>query len=385
MQALWILAVLGAMVALSEILARRGWLRHLGSALLVIVFTAVVANLGVIPTVTDGSPVYDAVFSVVAPLAIFWLLLGVSLRSVLAAGPVMLGLFLLGSGGTFLGVLGAMALVGGEAAFGPLHHALGGMFVGTYTGGSINFNAVAIEYDVMSESVLYAGAAVVDNLATTVWMIATVAIPRLLNHLRPAAAGAKEALERTREDEEEFHDQEVTGAADLGTLLGLGAATLWVSEALATWTGESLGFSVPAILILTTLALVMAQIPVVQRIRGAQVLGWFAVMIFLAVIGALCDVAALGQLEDLALPLLGLVLVTITVHGALVFGGAWLLRLDFDVAAVASQANVGGGTSALALARSLDRSDLALPAILVGALGNALGTYLGFLAVAILG
>jgi uncharacterized membrane protein len=47
------------------------------------------------------------------------------------------------------------------------------------------------------------------------------------------------------------------------------------------------------------------------------------------------------------------------------------------VAAVASQANIGGGTSALALARSLGRRDLVLPAILVGSLGTALGTYLG--------
>ena len=45
---------------------------------------------------------------------------------------------------------------------------------------------------------------------------------------------------------------------------------------------------------------------------------------------------------------------------------------------------IGGSTSALALARSLGRGDLALPGILVGALGNALGTYLGFLTAALL-
>ena len=59
--------------------------------------------------------------------------------------------------------------------------------------------------------------------------------------------------------------------------------------------------------------------------------------------------------------------------------------LDPDVAAVASQANVGGGTSALALARSLGRADLVLPALLMGALGNGLGTYLGFVAAELLG
>lgn len=75
---------------------------------------------------------------------------------------------------------------------------------------------------------------------------------------------------------------------------------------------------------------------------------------------------------------------TILVHGTIVFGSARALKIDPQVAAVASQANIGGGTSALALARSLNRSDLILPAILVGSLGSALGTYLGFLTVGIL-
>ena len=51
---------------------------------------------------------------------------------------------------------------------------------------------------------------------------------------------------------------------------------------------------------------------------------------------------------------------------------------------IASQANIGGGTSAIALAESFNRKELILPAILVGSLGNALGTYLGFLVVYIL-
>ena len=71
--------------------------------------------------------------------------------------------------------------------------------------------------------------------------------------------------------------------------------------------------------------------------------------------------------------------VIVAVHGAVSFGLGALFRIDPDIVAVASQANIGGGTSALALARSLDRPDLTLPAILVGSLGYGIGTYLGFL------
>jgi uncharacterized membrane protein len=70
--------------------------------------------------------------------------------------------------------------------------------------------------------------------------------------------------------------------------------------------------------------------------------------------------------------------VLVLVHGLVTYGAARLMRLDLDVASVASQANVGGGTSALAVARSLGRGDLVLPAVLIGSLGNAVGTFLGF-------
>jgi len=68
-----------------------------------------------------------------------------------------------------------------------------------------------------------------------------------------------------------------------------------------------------------------------------------------------------------------------------IFGVARWTRCDLATAAVASQANIGGGTTALALARSLGRPDLELPAILAGSVGTALGTYAGFLVAALFG
>ncbi|MEL6616607.1 MAG: DUF819 family protein, partial [Bacteroidota bacterium] len=135
---------------------------------------------------------------------------------------------------------------------------------------------------------------------------------------------------------------------------------------------------VPAILTITVIALVIAQTPWARDVKGAQAIGMFAVYLFLGVIGAFCDVNALGDLGALGLTLLAFATVVVTVHGLVTFAGARLLKLDLDLAAVVSQANVGGGTSALALARSLGRSDLVLPAVLLGSLGNALGTFLGF-------
>lgn len=381
---LYILGMLSLVVVISEVLVRRTALRHLGTALVVILVTAVAANVGILPAGSPPEapvPAYDAVFAYLAPLAIFWLVLPISLREVWKAGPAILALFLVGSAAVMVGAFVGMALFGRGDAFGPLQHALGGMFVGTYTGGSINFNAVAIGYEVMEDGTLFAGAVVVDNIVTAVWMMATLALPRLLAPLWPrgtVADGHDEAdVLGIGTDTEEVHP------LDLGLLLALGLGSVLVSDLVAGWSAER-GVPVPSILILTALALALAQLPAVTRLRGMRVLGMFAVYLFLAVIGAFCDLVRLGEMGGTGLLLLGFAGTLVAVHGLVTFGAARLFRMDPDVAAVASQANVGGGTSALAVARSLGRPDLVLPGILVGSLGNALGTFLGFWAAALL-
>ena len=76
--------------------------------------------------------------------------------------------------------------------------------------------------------------------------------------------------------------------------------------------------------------------------------------------------------------------IVLLVHGLLIFGVGALLKIDPTLTAVASQANVGGSTSALALARSLGQERWVVPGVLAGALGSALGTYLGFAAASLL-
>ena len=77
--------------------------------------------------------------------------------------------------------------------------------------------------------------------------------------------------------------------------------------------------------------------------------------------------------------MLMLVSILVVVHAGVIFGIGGLFKQDWDILSIASQANIGGSGSALALAKGLNRADLLLPGILVGALGNAIGTYCGLL------
>lgn len=381
---LWVAGVLAGLIVAAEWLVRHTALRHFGSALLVILLGAVAANLEVIPSASDATPLYDGVFTYVAPLTIFWLLLEVNLRAVRAAGIPMLVMFLLGAAGTTLGVFLGIVAVGTDA-FGSLTAPLAGMFTGTYTGGSINFNAIGLHYGVVEEGAIYAGAVAVDNLMTAIWMIATLAFPPLLQRLAPRARLAHDQSAAAGYDEmRHHHDTETVSPMDLGITLALGAGALWLSGVIASALA-GMGVPIPSILVLTTLALLLAQHPRFAALTGARVLGIFGVYVFLVVIGAHAEIAALAALGQIGVTLLAFVVVTVVVHGLFTFGAGWALRQDWEVVAIASQANIGGGTSALALARSFDRPELFLPAILVGSLGTAGGTYLGFFVAGLLG
>ena len=112
---LFVIAVLSLNVVVSEWLVRHTFFKHFGTALLVIVVTAVTANLGLIPTSSEATPVYGGVFTYVVPLAIFWLLLQVNLRDILEAGLPLLAAVLIGSlgygVGTYLGLFAAAYLL----------------------------------------------------------------------------------------------------------------------------------------------------------------------------------------------------------------------------------------------------------------------------------
>jgi len=369
---LFILFVLCLNVVICEWLARRPGLHHIGTALLVIVVTAVEANLGIIPTVE--TPIYEGIFGYVAPFSLFLLLLSVNLKDLRQAGLPMLTMYLIGSVGTIIGVLTSVWAFSAPQTIGTLFYALAGMFTGTYIGGSVNFHAVALHYGVSKAGNLFIASTAADNIMTTLWMIVTLAVPRFLQQRFPRTLPTAQTDTTDKGSSNPYQDSETMTPNDLALLLALGIGSIFLSKQLAAVVP-----GVPFVLILTTMALVLAQFRAINRLRGSRLLGLFGIYIFLAVIGAYCDIAALLRDGQLAIILFGMILLLVLVHGGILFGIGALFRQDWAVLGIASQANIGGATSALALAKSLGRPDLQLPAVLVGTLGNAIGTYLGIL------
>src|SRR5690606_33664204 len=131
-----ILAVFFGLTALASWLERTTIGQRISSAMLVIAFSLMLANLGILPRT---APAYDAIWTCLVPLAIALYLIRADLVGIVRhAGRTLLA-FAIGAIGVCVGAwLGAQLL-----DLGPREAQYAAVFTGTYIGGSLNFAAVA--------------------------------------------------------------------------------------------------------------------------------------------------------------------------------------------------------------------------------------------------
>jgi len=364
-------ALIAAVTALGFWLENRfSWARTVGASLLIIGLGATLSNLNLVPAT---SPVYDIVSGPITSLAIVWLLLGVNLQDLKSAGPRMLLAFGLAVVATSIGAFVATLLLGstlpGEA------WKLAGALTGTYAGGSLNFVSVAREVG-LADSV-FAATAAADNVLTALWMGATLMLPLWLGPLFARRASDAAPTEKPPDSVSRPANNQPARLLqtaqlrpfDLITLFALGLTLILVADRIATTVPQ-----VPAVVWLTTLALAVAQLPAVRRLEGAFTLGLISLNLFFVIIGIGSRLAEMLHLGPQIFVFTALV---VALHGLILYGSAWLFRLDAGTTSVASQAAVGGPSTAMALAAARGWPELALPGVLVGLLGYAVGNYAG--------
>jgi len=370
-----IVVVLAAVVLLAVFLEERYALfRSLGSALVGILAGMALSNAGLIP---GESPAYEFLMGTGVSVGIALILLGVDLRTVVQAGPRMLGAFLIGAVGTAIGAGVGGGLLAGRV--GPETWKLAGQYTGTYTGGGMNFAALGQAFDTSSS--LFAAATAADVIITAVWMVVCLGAPLVFSRSRTAAAApdAREVSPTTGPPTLERRLHTTTRRVVLGDVAALGTiaiGSVWLAGAIETRIP-----AVPAVLWLTTIVLILAQVPAIKRLSGAALLGNYLVLLFLASNGARSVVSTMLGVGP---AVLYFALMTVAIHGAIIFGVGRIFRIDLPTLAVASQANVGGAASAIALAGARGYGDRLVPGVAVGLLGYALGNYSGFAVAALL-
>lgn len=374
MNQLEILAVLLATIAFAHWYGQKPGGRIFGGALLVIICVAILANVGVVPLARDNVPVYNQLLGTAAPVSIFMLLLSARLDALTRLGRPLALMFGFAALGTVVGVVVAGFVLGASDWMGEWHGPLSGMFAATYIGGGANFNALAFHYEFMQSGNLYAAAVVADHILTVVWIALLLISPRLLSVLLPKRDQVTSALEKHTTQAGE----PLPSLSDLVMLMALGLGAFVLSNWLANRVEALFGLAIPAILILTTLALVLAQFKSIAALRGADTLGMYGAYLFLAALGAYCEVTALRETGSIGLLLVAFVTILLVVHGGVVVLAGRLMNQSPEVVALASATTVGGATVVLPLVERFGRKDLLLPGVVLGSLGNLAGTYIGF-------
>ena len=378
-----LLAFLFAVVALTRYLESKHWLfEKATSAILCTLLGITLANLGVIPF---SSPAYDVIFEFGIPYAIVLVILASDLKQLALAGRPVIVAFVIAAAGSVLGGFAAGMLF--ESWLGPETWKLSGAFAGAFVGGGMNFAAIGSELEIAPST--FAAAAVADNLSTVPYMLTQIALVGLLAPLyrrrcRGAVmAGGVEPTQTTakaRPSELDDLSGQAAGILRQWTEASVNIADLAIlaaSPLAILWLARTLGALVPAmpeVLWITTLAFVIAQIPVIKKLRGAMVGAYFTMHIFFLALGASSIVS---EVFKIGAPIFLFMILIILVHMLVAYGLGWLMRLDLPTITVASAAAIGGAGSGLALAMIFKWPNVITSSIIVSILGYALGNYLG--------
>ena len=368
-----VLVIASAICAFGE---RKGWFGNISGALIVILVMAVLASTGVVPSASNPDltvPVYDFVFTFVVPLAIPLLLFSANLKKIVKESGRLLGIYLIGSFGVVLGALIAAAIFD----LGADTHKVAGTFVGTYTGGSVNFMAVAATLDFL-ENPLFPATIAVDNVFTNLYIAFLFFLPALRwlarYYTREEEGEETAALTPLAETEAATASLMEQLAVSLAISAGVCALGLWLSPLVSKALGTDINLD---LLIVTLLILALANVlpRQLQKLDSvAYAFGMLLLYIFLGVIGAASNIR---EMMTAAPSILLFAAVTLLVHLGVCLLGGRLLGVSLQEIAVASAANAGGPSTSAPMAAAFNMKKAVTPAVLIGVLGYVIGTFLG--------
>ncbi len=393
-----LLAVMCLGVAFSIWLEQKyNWASKVSGAIIALILAMVMANLGIIPI---HCVLYDdIVWGVVVPVGIPLLLLQCNLRKVWSQTGKMLAVFLLGAVGTIVGAFLAFFLLKGP--FGDVQGLAGvaAMMTGSYIGGGVNFAAMASQFNVGE---LTSAATVADNLLMAAYFFVLIFVAGMSffrknfnhPHIKEVEAGASKNAAQTQAAA--FWTRKDISLKDIAVDVAYAVAVVWVAQIIAgffsglvpenpnilmDFVGKFFGSQY---LWITTISVAIATFgdKQVSKMAGTQEIGTYLIYLFLFVIGVPANIMIVLTESPLLLVLCAIMVI---VNMLFCFGAAKIFKANLEDAIIASNANIGGPTTAAGMAISQGWSALVGPAMLVGVLGYVIGNYAGLIVGIVLG
>ena len=245
-----------------------------------------------------------------------------------------------------------------------------GMLTGVYVGGTPNLNAIGMALEVPNDIIVLVNTAEMVFGGIYFLLLITIIKPLLLLFLPKYVPKGLQL-----EDEDE-----VDGRKNSSEYLKMIALSLMSAIVVL---GLSFGLvllifgkvQVAALLIiLTTLSLIGAQLPIVKRIKWKFETADFLLLIFSFGIGLQIDLDSLLSKGLDIYVLVGAVFIgTILIH----YFMAWITRTDADTLMISATAALYGPAFIAPIARAIKNRELIIYGIALGLLGYILGNYLG--------
>ena len=365
------------------------WASKMSGAIVALLGALILTNVGIIPT----NCVFfdDIVWGYVVPMAIPLLLLSCDIRKIGKEAGKILIIFLIGSVGTTVG-----ALLGYNLLAGKVDNLAGvaAMMTGSYIGGTVNFAAMSAAFEVPGEA--SSAAVVADNLLMTLYFFVLIAIPSIkffrskFTHPHLDEVEAQGVSEEAKTQAAAFWGKKPISLCDIAINFAISVIVVWVSTEIAAViaaafpTNEGRGIVNDLIgglfgnkyLILTTISMIIATVfsKPLEKLGGSQEIGTYLIYLFFFVIGAPASIKAIFLNAPLLLVFCA-IMVIVNMLFCFVFGK--LFKFDLEDCILASNACIGGPTTAAAMAISKGWIKLVGPIMLVGTLGYVIGTYFG--------
>ena len=378
----WVLwTIIIGWAAISIVLEQKyKWVSRITGAIIALLGAIILANLKVIPTV---SPVYDTIWDYVVPVAIPLLLFRADIRKIYKESGRMFGMFNIAAVGTMLGTFVATFVFG---AFIPHLYKVAGMITGSYIGGGVNFVAMTAAFKT-PENITNA-TIVADNMVMALYffVVMSLASSKLLIKMY----GLKTEGETNAESgAANYWKGKVISLKDIAVSLAVAFLIASISNVTASYfksviPNTNVVFSMLNMmfgnmyLIMTTLTLVVATIfsKFFNKINGADEIGTFLIYLFFVVLGIPASISEILKNGAILFPFCVLVVV-INLLFSLFVGKLFKFKLDEIL--LATNATIGGPTTAAAMAIAKGWNSLIVPVMLSGIWGYIFGNYMGIL------
>ena len=379
--ALW--AIIVAIAAIAILLEQSfTWASKITGCVIAMGIAILFSNFGILPT---EAPVYDNVWGYIVPLAIPLLLFKANVKQIWRESGRLVIIFLFSSLGTVAGgMLGYFLL----KEYIPELYKVAGMMAGSYIGGSVNFAAMADAFKTSAE--ITSAAVISDNLLMALYFFVLIVIPGMsffLKMFKHPLIDKQKIEGKIENSAASFWKGKDISMKDIALSLALAFLIFWISDLVANYfaahfVGNDVfntlmsGLFGNKYLIMTTFTMLLATfIPkFFNNLGGAQEIGTFFIYIFFVVIGVPASIHLILEKSPLLL-LYCAIMVFVNLLFTLVFGKIFKFNLEEII--LASNANIGGPTTAAAMAIAKGWTSLVLPIILVGTLGYIIGNYVG--------